>query len=150
MSAIRNNLWVLATVGLMSAGGCVTTGSGGLSSSAERLERNAYALEQTAHDEGERQGFRRDARELAEEARDFRRTVEDRSADHEDLEDAFRDVSRRYHAMRDEVERSHNRDVEADFRPVTEAYLDVEHAMRSREDRTREDRDREARYSRDD
>lgn len=45
--------------------------------------------------------------------------------------------------MRDEIERSSRRDTEADFRSVTDAYLDVERAMRSRDDR----RDR---YARDD
>lgn len=135
MSAIRNNLLTLATVGLMAVGGCATTGGANLSSSAERLERSAYALQDEARDDDARQGFRRDAKELAEEAREFRRTVEDRRASDEDVRDAFGDVSRRYHAMRDEVERSRSRDSEADFRAVTEAYLDVERAMRSRDDR---------------
>ena len=130
MSAIRNNLLTLATVGLMAVGGCVTAG-GNLTSSATRLERTAYTLQDEAPDT--RQGFRNDARELAEEAREFRRTVEDRGASNEDVRDAFSDVSRRYHAMRDEVERSHSREAEADFRPVTEAYLDVEREMRSRD-----------------
>lgn len=132
MSAIRNNLLTVATVALMAVGGCVTT-SGNLSSSATRLERSAYALQDEAQDEGARQGFRSDARELAEEAREFRRTVEDRDASNEDVRDAFSDVSRRYHAMRDEVERSRSREAEAEFRPVTEAYLDVEREMRSRD-----------------
>ncbi len=76
MSTLRNNLLIAATVGLMAIGGCATTG-GNLSSSATRLERSAYALQEEARDDGERSGFRSDARELAEEARDFRRTVED-------------------------------------------------------------------------
>jgi hypothetical protein len=39
--------------------------------------------------------------------------------------------------MRDEVERSRSREAELEFRPVTDAYLDVEREMRSR-DRTRD------------
>lgn len=135
MSAIRNNLLTLATVGLMAVGGCATTGGANLSSSAERLERSAYALQEEARDDGARQGFKSDARELAEEAREFRRTVDDRRASEADVHDAFGDLSRRYHAMRDEMERSNSRDTQADFRSVTDAYLDVERAMRSREDR---------------
>jgi hypothetical protein len=140
MATLRNNLLIAATVGLMSIGGCATTG-GNLSSSADRLERNASALHEEARDDGVRSGFRNDARELAEEARDFRRTVEDRDSSKEDVREAFGDVSRRYHAMRDEVERSRSREAEREFQPVTEAYLDVEREMRSRDDR----RDRYAR-----
>ena len=142
MSRVRNNLLLAATVGLMAMGGCATTG-GNLSSSANRLERSAYALQDEARDEDERSGFQRDARELAEEAREFRRVVEDRDSSDSDVQDAFNDVSRRYHAMRDEVDRSDSRDASEDFQPVTEAYLDIERVMRSRDGKR--DRDRYAR-----
>lgn len=141
MTRARNNLLLAATIGLM-LGGCATTG-GNLSSSANRLERSAFALEDEARDDGERSGFRRDARELAEEAREFRRVVEDRDSSDEDVRDAFNDVSRRYHAMRDEVDRDSSRDAAEDFESVTEAYLDIEREMRSRDGRR--DRDRYAR-----
>jgi hypothetical protein len=134
MSNLRNNLLIAATVGLMAIGGCATTG-GNLSSSATRLERSAVALQEEARDDEARSGYRADARELAEEARDFRQTVEDHRASKEDVREAFSDVSKRYHAMRDEVERSRSREAERDFQPVTEAYLDVEREMRSRDDR---------------
>jgi hypothetical protein len=140
MSNLRNNLLIAATVGLMAIGGCATTG-GNLSSSATRLERSAVALQEEARDDEARSGYRVDARELAEEARDFRQTVEDHRASKEDVREAFSDVSKRYHAMRDEVERSRSREAERDFQPVTEAYLDVEREMRSRDEK----RDRYAR-----
>lgn len=139
MSAVRSHVLMLATVGAMAMGGCATTGAN-LTSSANRLERSAYALQDEARDEGARSGFRRDAKELAEEARDFRRVVEDRRSSDDDVHDAFSDLSKRYHAMRDEVERSDSREAASDFRSVTEAYLDVEREIRSR-DGTR-DRDR--------
>jgi hypothetical protein len=138
MAKMRNGLLMFATVGLMALGGCATTG-GNLTSSANRLERSAYALHDEARKDDARSGFRRDARELAEEAREFRRTVEDRRSSDEEVRDAFNDVSRRYHAMRDEVDRSHSREAEREFASVTEAYLDVEREMRSRD---RRDRDR--------
>jgi len=140
MSTLRNNLWIAATVGLMAVGGCATTG-GSLNSSAKSLERSAYALQEEANDSDVRSDFRRDARELAEETRDFRRVVEDRDSSREDVHDAFEDVSKRYHAMRDEVERDRDHEANAEFRDVTEAYLDVEREMRSRDSR----RDRVAR-----
>ena len=134
MSTIRNNLWIAATVGLMAVGGCATTG-GSLTSSADRLERSAYALQEEANDSDVRGDFRRDARELAEETREFRRVVEDRDSSRDDVREAFEDVSRRYHAMRDEVEHDRDREANAEFRDVTDAYLDVEREMRSRDGR---------------
>jgi hypothetical protein len=140
MSAIRNNLLIAATVGLMAVGGCATTG-GSLSSSAERLERSAYALQEEANDSDVRSDFRRDARELAEETREFNRVVEDRDSSKEDVREAFEDVSRRYHALRDEVEHDRDHEANAEFRDVTEAYLDVEREVRSRDSRDRVARD---------
>jgi len=134
MSKLRNNLLIAATVGLMAVGGCATTG-GSLTSSATRLERSAFALQEEANDSEVRGDFRRDARELAEETREFRRVVEDRDSEREDVHDAFEDVSRRYHAMRDEVDRDRDHEATAEFRAVTEAYLDVEREMRSRDGR---------------
>ncbi|HWK52258.1 MAG TPA: hypothetical protein VNR40_20330 [Steroidobacter sp.] len=132
MATLRNHLLIAATVGLMALGGCATTG-GSLSSSASRLESSAGALQAEARAGDARSGFQSDARELAAEARNFRRTVEDRDSSKEDVREAFNDVSKRYHAMRDEVERSQSREADRDFRPVTEAYLDVEREMRSRD-----------------
>jgi hypothetical protein len=126
----------LAATGL---GGCVTT-HGNLTSSADRLERSAAELQRDARDDGTN-SYYRDAQEFAAEAHDFRRTLEDRRADDADVRDAFRDLSGRYHALRDEVERSRARDAELDFKPVTEAYLDVEREMRRVGDRDRYARD---------
>jgi hypothetical protein len=127
----------LAAVGLA---GCATT-QGNLESSAERLERSAESLRADARDDGGSSSYYRDAQQFAEEARDFRRTLDERHADREDVKDAFRDLSGRYHALRDEVERTRDRDAELDFKPVTEAYLDVEREMRRYGDRDRVARD---------
>lgn len=140
MSKIRNNWLIAATVGLVAVGGCATTG-GGLTSSANRLERSAFALQEESNDSDIRGDFRRDARELAEETREFRRVVEDRRSSDEDVHEAFEDVSRRYHALRDEMDDDRDHEANAEFRDVTEAYLDVEREVRSREGR----RDRLAR-----
>jgi hypothetical protein len=137
MNRIALTIAALAAVGLA---GCVTT-QGNLASSAERLERSADELRADAHDDSANGSYYRDAQEFAEEARDFRRTLDDRHADRNDVQDAFRDLSGRYHALRDEVERTHDRDAELDFKPVTEAYLDVEREMRRYGDRDRYARD---------
>lgn len=124
---------------------CATT-SGGLASSAERLERASYAFQRDAYEGREGRGYERDARSLAEEAKDFRLTLSDRRADDRDVRAAFQDLSRSYHAARDEVERDRSRDSAREFAAVTEAYLDVERAMNStdaRRDRYADDeRDR--------
>ena len=114
---------------------------GNLSSSAERLERNAVELQRDARDDGASGGYYRDAQAFAEETRDFRQTLADRRADGDDVHAAFRDLSGRYHALRDEVEHSSDREAALDFKAVTDAYLDVEREMRRVGDRDRVARD---------
>jgi hypothetical protein len=129
----------IAAVAVIGIAGCATT-HGNLESSAERLERSAEELRADARDDGA-SSYYRDAQELAEEARDFRRALDERDTDRDDVRDAFRDLSSRYHALRDEVDRTRDRDAEIDFKPVTEAYLDVEREMRRYDDRDRVARD---------
>jgi hypothetical protein len=133
--------WLALPVALAFVG-CATT-SGGLSSSAERLERSAASFQRDAEAGDEGRDYERDAQELAAEARDFRATLRDRSADDEDVQEAFRDLSRSYHAARDEVERDGDGDADREFAAVTEAYLDLERAMN-------ESGNRRDRYARDD
>lgn len=137
---VKRIAYTMAAMAAIGLAGCATT-QGNLSSSAERLERSADALRADARDDGANGDYYRDAQALAEESRDFRRTLDDRHADHEDVQDAFRDLSSRYHALRDEVERTRDRDAELDFKPVTEAYLDVEREMRRYGDHDRYARD---------
>lgn len=129
----------LATFAAVGFAGCATT-HGNLTSSADKLERSAVELQRDARDDGS-SGYYRDAQQFASEAHDFRRTLDDRRADGSDLQDAWRDLSGRYHALRDQVERSHDRNAELDFKPVTEAYLDVEREMRRVGDRDHYARD---------
>jgi hypothetical protein len=116
---------------LIALAGCATTSHGNLVRSAERLERNADTL--ARDDRGGRDlsgaSYSREADQLAEEAHDFRRTLADRDADRRDLDSAFERLSRAYHALRDDVDRSDTRDAQLDLKPVTEAYLDVEREM---------------------
>jgi hypothetical protein len=122
--------------------GCATT-HGNLSTSAQRLERSADLLARDARGDG----YAREADELADQAKDFRSTVLDRRADDEEVRDAFEVLSRDYHALRDEVDRSDDRDAVADLRPVTEAYLDIEREMGGFDDRRyADDRDRDRRF----
>jgi hypothetical protein len=114
----------------MALSGCATT-HGGLYSSADRLDRSAQAFAQDAeeapHGYAENTGYTEDAQDFAVQAHEFRRTVENRGAD--DVRASFDELSRSYHALRDDVERSGSRDASIDLHPVTEAYLDVEDNM---------------------
>jgi hypothetical protein len=139
ISKLKSTGLMVAACAVVGLAGCATT-HGSLASSAERLERTSAELRADSRNDGS-SAYYRDAQAFAEEARDFRRTLEDRHAERDDLNDAFRDLSGRYHALRDEVERVHDREIELDFKPVTEAYLDVEREMRRVGDRDRYARD---------
>jgi hypothetical protein len=129
MVAVRTLAVLAASSFLAMLAGCATT-HGSLTSSAERLERNSDVLARNARDDSYGySGYSRDARQLADQAHDFRRTLNDRRADERDIRGAFEDLSRGYHSLRDEVDRANNREADLDLRPVTEAYLDVERAM---------------------
>jgi hypothetical protein len=129
----------LAGAALLTLMGCATTHSS-LATSADQLERNASELARDSRDSS----AATDARQLADQAHDFRRTLEDRRADDRDIQIAFEELSRDYHALRDEVDRSDDREDVIDLRPVTEAYLDIEREMNAntRYARDRDDRDR--------
>lgn len=131
MTMLRGRMraaWLTIPVALAMAG-CATTNTG-LSSSAQRLERSTEVMARNADDNG----VRKDARSLYEETRDFRQTLADSRADRKDVREAFDDLSRSYHALRDEVEGSRDRETERDFDSVTSAYLDIEREI-NRSDR---------------
>ena len=122
--------WLTASLMAVALCGCATTRHGGLDSSADRLDRSAQAFaqdsEEAPHGYSENRGYTEDARDFADRAHEFRRTVEEGSADKHDVRASFDELSRSYHALRDDVERSGNEDARHDMRPVTQAYLDVE------------------------
>ncbi|MDE2263342.1 MAG: hypothetical protein KGL45_12515 [Gammaproteobacteria bacterium] len=124
--------WLRASLMAAALAGCATT-HGGLNSSADRLDRNAQAFAQNSQEAprgySENTGYTADARDFADRAHEFRRAVEDEGADSRDVRASFDDLSRSYHALRDDVERSGDRGARHDLQPVTQAYLDVEDNM---------------------
>jgi hypothetical protein len=125
------NFYKAGIVACMAVGlaSCATTRSD-LASSADQLEHSANTLARDARDEPPGRDYQttyvRDAHALADDAREFRRTAEDRRATNSDVKAAFERVSRSYHVVRDEVEHSDDRNVRSDFKTVTDAYLDIE------------------------
>lgn len=138
----RNTVIGLVCAAFVTLAGCATT-QGSLTTSAERLERNASDLARNGRDSTR---YQSDARELADQAHDFRLTITDRRADDRDIRLAFEELSHDYHSLRDEVDRSESRDATLDFRSVTEAYLDIEREMTGRYGRVAGDRDNRARF----
>jgi hypothetical protein len=130
--------WLTASLMVMALAGCATTRHGGLDSSAGRLDRNAQAFAQDSAEAprgySENTGYMEDARDFADRAHEFRRTVEDRDEGDRDVSDrdvraSFDELSRSYHSLRDGVERSGDPDARRSMQPVTQAYLDVEDNM---------------------
>jgi hypothetical protein len=125
-------------------GGCATSSHDSLGRSADRLEHNSEVLARSDHGRGyASSSYSREADELAAKAHDFRQAVRDSRSDRRDLDVAFESLSRSYHALRDDVDRSDSREAQADLRPVTDAYLDIEREMGGYPDRYARDRDRD-------
>jgi hypothetical protein len=122
---------------VMALAGCATTRHGGLDSSAGRLDRNAQAFAQDSQEAprgySENTSYTEDARDFADRAHAFHRTVEGRDeggdVSDRDVKSSFDELSRSYHALRDDVEKSEDPNARRDMQSVTQAYLDVEDDM---------------------
>jgi hypothetical protein len=114
---------------------CVST-RGSVTISAQRLESASATLADDAREtapvaDDVSGNYSREARALADQAREFRDTIEDGRRDSRDIDviTSFDELSRRYHTLRDEAEHAAGRRSAADMQRVTEAYLDVERDM---------------------
>jgi hypothetical protein len=125
--------WLTASIMAVAIAGCATTPHGGLDHSANRLDRNAQAFAEDSQEAprgyDQNTDYTEDARDFADRAHEFRRTVEDSSSDKHDIRAAFDALSRSYHTLRDDVQHSDSDAVRHDLQPVTAAYLDVEDDM---------------------
>ncbi|HEY7888846.1 MAG TPA: hypothetical protein VIC29_11555 [Steroidobacteraceae bacterium] len=124
--------WLTAALMAVALSGCATT-HGGLHSSADRLDRNAQAFaqdsEEAPHGYSANTGYTEDARDFADRAHEFRHTIDGEGTDNGDVKASFDELSRSYHALRDDVERSGDPEARRNLQPVTQAYLDVEDNM---------------------
>ena len=130
MKAMRITVVTLASTAMLALFGCAT-GRSSLSNSAASLDRSADSLARRVSDEPASETttrYNRDVRALAEDAHEFRRVSEQRASD-SDVRAAFDRVSRDYHAVREDVDRSDSRVARDDLQPVTQSYLDVERDM---------------------
>jgi isopenicillin N synthase-like dioxygenase len=116
MIFVRSSVIVTSALVLVTLASCATTHSN-MMTSADTLEHSADAFA------GDKRGYFRHAREFAEQAHDFRETI-DRAGDREVIL-AYEQLWRNYQALRHEVERSDSEQVQADWKSVTRAFRDV-------------------------
>ena len=119
-------------LGLALVSACAAMG-GRLVNASDDLEERAYQLyDEVRHDQNRGAPAVRDAEDLARAAADFRRAVEGDSP-REDLDAAFDRIAKPYHTLREYYDHRSTDAAERDrFHDVTEAYLDVEGALRFR------------------
>lgn len=119
-------------LGLALVGACASMG-GRLINASDDLEERAYQLyDEVRHDQYGGGPSVRDAEALARAAADFRRAVE-RESPREDLDAGFERIAKPYHSLRKYYEHRSGEPAERDrFHDVTEAYLDIEGALRFR------------------
>lgn len=133
MMTVRRAGWLTGSLMAVALTGCASTPHGGLDYSANRLDSDAQAFAQNAQEAprgyNESRSYAEDAGDFADRAHEFRRTVEDPGADKRDIRASFDDLSRSYHSLRDDVQRSDSDYARRDLGPVTQAYLDVEDDM---------------------
>jgi hypothetical protein len=133
MITVGKARWLTASLMAVALAGCASTRHGGLNDSADRLDSNAQVFAQNAAEAprgyDENTSYTGDARDFADRAHEFHRTVEDPGADKADVRASFADLSRSYHALRDDVQHSDSDYARRDLAPVTQAYLDVEDDM---------------------
>jgi hypothetical protein len=116
MIFVRSSVIVTSVLVLVALASCATTHSN-MMTSAGRLELSADAFA------SDTRGYFRDAREFADQAHDFRQTV-DLAGDREVIL-AYEQLWRSYQALRHEVERSDSRQAQVDLKSVTRAFRDV-------------------------
>ena len=133
MMTVGKVRWLTASLMAVALASCATTRHGGLDDSADRLDSNAQVFAQNAAEAprgyDENSSYTEDARDFADRAHEFHRTVEDPGADRADVRASFADLSRSYHELRDDVQHSDSDYARHDLAPVTQAYLDVEDDM---------------------
>jgi isopenicillin N synthase-like dioxygenase len=116
MIVVRSSVIVMSALVLVALASCATMHNN-MMTSAGRLERTADAFA------SDTRGYFRHAPEFTDQAHDFRETV-DRAGDREVIL-AYKQLWRSYQALRDEVERSDNRQAQVDVKPVTRAFRDI-------------------------
>lgn len=119
---------------LVALAGCSTTHTtpavshSALADSAKALDRNAQAL--ADHSDTMTPAFQQDAHRLADSTFQFDHVVAATGGGNTDAKSAFESVSQNYQRVSEDVNQLGTTEARADLQPVTDAYQDVEHALR--------------------
>jgi hypothetical protein len=134
MESARNVMLAAASAMLIALVGCSTTRNtpasprNTLADSASALDRNAQAL--ASHSDTMTPALQQDAHQLAESTLQFHSVVGVDGTDNASARAAFESVSRNYQKVSEDVNQLGTVNARSDLQPVTEAYQDVEHALR--------------------
>jgi len=129
---VRSVVFAVLGLAVVLLAGCATTRTR-TAKAAERLERSAAAFViRTCYEPNatcSRNRYLPAARAFAEQARRFGQTLH-RAGDQKVIL-AFECLWLSYHTLRDEVNRSPNRQGQADLKPVTRAFIDVQRHVKN-------------------
>jgi hypothetical protein len=114
--AVKSKVVATSALVLVALASCATTQSN-MMTSVGRLERSVDAFDTDTH------GYFRNAAEFADQAHDFRTTV-DRAGDREVIV-AYERLWRGYQALRQEVQGSDSPQAQVALKPVTQAFRGV-------------------------
>ena len=132
MRVVRTVLVALSWLAVVLAAGCETTHTRTVGA-ADELEQRIDAFAAGACDQSSAACSNRQqldsARWFADEVREFRETCE--NGGDQEVVFAFQRLWRSYHALRDEVHRLRDRQLQVDFKPVTQAFVDVQRDVKN-------------------
>jgi hypothetical protein len=129
---VRTVLVAISWLAVVLAAGCETTHTRTVGATDE-FERRIDAFAAGACDQSSAACSSRQqiaaARGFAAEVRAFRETCE--NGGDQEVVFAFQRLWHSYHALRDEVDRLRDRELQVDFKPVTQAFVDVQRDVKN-------------------
>jgi hypothetical protein len=132
MELARNIMLAAASAMVVALAGCSTTtaahSGSTLAESATALQRNAQALADQS--DTMTPAVQQDAHRLADSTFRFQSYVAANGTDNASARSAFESVSRNYQKVSQDVAQLDTANARADLQPVTDAYQDVERALR--------------------
>ena len=132
MGVVRTVLVAISWLAVVLVAGCETTHTRTVTA-ADKLEQRIDAFAAGACDQSNAACSSRQqlaaARWFADQVQEFRETCE--NGGDQEVVFAFQRLWRSYHALRDEIYRLRDRQLQVDFKPVTRAFVDVQRDVKN-------------------
>jgi hypothetical protein len=128
---VRTVLVVISWLAVVLVAGCETTHTR-TARAADKLEQRIDAFAAGACDQSSAACFSQQlaaAHWFADQVQEFRETCE--NGGDQEVVFTFQRLWRSYHALRDEVYRLRDRQIQVDFKPVTQAFVDVQRDVKN-------------------